>query len=331
MIMPSIQVVIGLILIILFYSLLASILMELIANFLSLRGKHLERAIKSILSSSDRNEELFDDFLKSPLYLQLSGRGYGKKSAPSYLSSHSFREILFSTINNRNDGDNFLDKIKNLPDHNLKNVLEQFLIDTNFDTNAFEAKVETWYNDVMDRASGWYTRNTQKFLLILGLGMAVSFNVDTISIFDKLLNASSSDLEQLVAIAEQVNDQQTTTTDTETVEAMNKEIYGHIEENLASLKNPLGIGWSGFVPTPDLLFWGLKVLGWLITAICISKGSPFWFDLLNKVIRFRGTGKLPQEKVPQPESVVAVTSIPSSKIGSNQHNSDVEMLDKPVG
>jgi hypothetical protein len=29
----------------------------------------------------------------------------------------------------------------------------------------------------------------------------------------------------------------------------------------------------------------------LITALAISLGNNFWFDLLNKFIRFRGTGK----------------------------------------
>ncbi|MFC2152018.1 hypothetical protein ACFLSE_05770 [Bacteroidota bacterium] len=38
-------------------------------------------------------------------------------------------------------------------------------------------------------------------------------------------------------------------------------------------------------------FWG-----YLLTALAISLGAPFWFDILNKVMKLRGTGK--KEEVP---------------------------------
>jgi hypothetical protein len=37
--------------------------------------------------------------------------------------------------------------------------------------------------------------------------------------------------------------------------------------------------------------------GWLLTAVAISLGAPFWFDLLNKFINIRAAGKLPEEKI----------------------------------
>ncbi|HEX8693619.1 MAG TPA: hypothetical protein VF746_14445 [Longimicrobium sp.] len=47
-------------------------------------------------------------------------------------------------------------------------------------------------------------------------------------------------------------------------------------------------------------FW-LKLLGVLLTAIAISLGAPFWFDLLNKVISIRAAGRSPEEKPKSPE------------------------------
>jgi hypothetical protein len=43
--------------------------------------------------------------------------------------------------------------------------------------------------------------------------------------------------------------------------------------------------------------WVLKVIGIAITALAISQGAPFWFDLLNKIIVIRSTVK-PREKSP---------------------------------
>ena len=318
--MPSLEVVIGLILILLFYSLLATIIMELIAGFLSLRGKHLERALKNILSSSDRNETLFNDFVKSPLYMQLSGRAYGKKSAPSYMSSKSFREILFNIIERKREGTDLVTKIKNLPDQNLSSVLTQLLEEADFDLDTFKGKIEDWYDDVMDRASGWYARNVQKILLVLGLAIAIAFNVDTIAVFNNLVNASPDDLEQLAIIAERVNQ----------TEATNNEIFEIINENLAEIQNPLGIGWTDdVIQNRDWSFWLLKALGWIITAICISKGTPFWFDLLNKIIRFRSSGNIPSTVVPKKGGGKKIPTMDRSKTDTNER--DKEVIEKPVG
>lgn len=50
----------------------------------------------------------------------------------------------------------------------------------------------------------------------------------------------------------------------------------------------------------NLPFLG-KVLGLLLTALAISLGAPFWFDLLNKVISIRGAGRSPEERPKAPE------------------------------
>src|ERR1700756_95186 len=46
----------------------------------------------------------------------------------------------------------------------------------------FQKNLEDWYNDAMDRVAGWYKRYTQKVLLIVGLLIAIAFNVNSISI-----------------------------------------------------------------------------------------------------------------------------------------------------
>jgi hypothetical protein len=41
--------------------------------------------------------------------------------------------------------------------------------------------------------------------------------------------------------------------------------------------------------------WTRKLLGWIITALAVSLGAPFWFDMLNKLVIVRSTIK-PQGK-----------------------------------
>lgn len=63
-----------------------------------------------------------------------------------------------------------------------------------------------------------------------------------------------------------------------------------VKQDIAQLSSTLGLGWdnipklSGFDKLKD---WSKRILGWIITAIALSMGAPFWFDLLRKVINIK--------------------------------------------
>jgi hypothetical protein len=40
----------------------------------------------------------------------------------------------------------------------------------------------------------------------------------------------------------------------------------------------------------------LLLLGWLITAGCLSMGAPFWFNLLVQLVNVRRSGVKPKEE-----------------------------------
>lgn len=146
------NVVIGLVLIFLLYSLFATTLLELLSSLLSLRGKHLEKALRNMLHSG--SDEVFDRFRDNPLYQQLGGRFVGKKSPPSYLTSEKFRSILFQAVGKGGDPAKLDEMIEQLPDGGLKSVLKQLRDEARGDLDNFKQQVELWFNDVMDRASG---------------------------------------------------------------------------------------------------------------------------------------------------------------------------------
>jgi hypothetical protein len=60
-----------------------------------------------------------------------------------------------------------------------------------------------------------------------------------------------------------------------------------------------GTNLSGVGGWVDQFYW--HSLGWLLTALAVSLGAPFWFDLLNKFIVVRSTVK-PKEKSPEEPS-----------------------------
>ena len=61
----------------------------------------------------------------------------------------------------------------------------------------------------------------------------------------------------------------------------------------------------GLTEVPKRDQWLTIALGWLITALAVSLGAPFWFDLLNKFVNIRASGKAPEEEPKPPKEVPA--------------------------
>ena len=177
----------------------------------------------------------------------------------------------------------------------------------------FRCHLENWYNDSMDRASGWYKKYTQNFLLAIGLILAILFNVDSITVgkklwFDKdarsgLISAAGSYVDKHTE-APKVPSQpgQSTLTRQELADQMKTTVQAFNDVSETYL---LPVGWHYslaeyryHVTHPDewqLIHILQQIAGWIITALALSLGAPFWFDLLNKFMVVRSTVK-PQEK-----------------------------------
>ena len=193
--------------------------------------------------------------------------------------------------------------IKNLPDQHLKDVVYQLLDEVEYNLDELPAKLESWYEDVMDRASGWYKRNVQKILIYVGLAIAVLFNADTVSIYNSLAKDPKASLE-VAALAKQYAGENDTiqplgAQEAKSVEELKLEIDNFVSTEIESLRDPLGIGWDNFSPMDAGPYgWFQKVLGWLVTALAISLGAPFWFDMLKRLVNIRNSGNVPAPAPP---------------------------------
>ena len=297
--MGMLQVVIGLIFVLLLLSLLATTVMELLASLLALRGKNLEKALRNMLAYTDKDEKLLAAFKENSLYKQL-GSKYGKsRRSPSYIKDESFQSILMEIILDGEGMDKLEAKIEELPDEDLKNVLKQFLRESDHNVEEFREKVKGWYNNVMDRASGWYRRYTQKILVGVGFLIAVIFNADTLAIYERL-ESDPDTLQKVVNLAEDFVDSKDTLAINAVAdpkfEASLDKLKGLVDNQIESVRSPLGLGWKNVVWEEvgwyDVL---TKLLGWIVTALAVSLGAPFWFDLLRKLVNIRSSGNKPEE------------------------------------
>ncbi len=247
---------------------------------------------------------------------------------PSYIPARTFALALIDILNK--DKFNGKTAIQNIEDF-LSSHHQQFannkavealltlLIDAQNDARREEEKLqklqanlENWYNDAMDRVSGWYKRYTQRVLLIVGLVLAIAFNVNSISIAH-LLWVDRDVREGMVSAATDylkdhpnppsANGQPAEpTTEKALVDRMESSVNA---VNEVTTKYLLPVGWrhtrfdyeKWWREDPSrMALEALVVLaGWLITAGALSLGASFWFDMLNKIMVVRNTVK-PQEK-----------------------------------
>ncbi len=206
-------------------------------------------------------------------------------------------------------------RLSTLGNPRVERVILTALDSANGDMVQLRRNIEDWFDGSMDRVSGWYKRHTQFWLLAIGVTLAVGGNVDTLGLA-QYLNDNKGAREILVAEAT------TAAKDSSTMHLSTEAV----SDKLDALKLP--IGWShipavgcnvhtvrltnpgvprdtivctrrtGFMPMSWDIFWmrvPSSTVGWLMTALAITFGAPFWFDVLNKFMVIRSTVK-PKEK-----------------------------------
>jgi hypothetical protein len=348
---------------------------------------------------------LYELFYNHPII-----KNYGQSdlfSKPSYIPDRNFSSILVDVIKNLDPANanvaasfqnvkQAFEQNKDKIEQEVADIISYYLNEAAGDLDVFKQKLQTWFNDTMDRVSGWYKRHTHYWLFGLGLGLALCLNVDTIAI-SNLLSKDQKAADQLATMgtAAAGNNQLSGKDSVITREALDT-----IRNNMRTVNTLLGLGWgdygrtdSGFIvrlkngkraakdyaaaaafftknkdsifqvltgyiapprdtaaktalaarPMPQdsatlallakaqkadsayarfnshadsltqLVFFDreikahkyrvytayvwyaltwTKLFGFLITAIAISLGAPFWFDLLNKLVSLRSTGKV---------------------------------------
>jgi hypothetical protein len=346
-----IEALIGLFLVFFLFSALCSAVNEwVVGQLIGLRSKTLAKGIARLLGKENAKQFFGLSIVKSLAGLDEHKAADKSKSPknPSYLSSHAFVDGLFELLARKSGGDltaiaGSVEKLlaavpkETVPipsispeDSNLEKILRN-LIGGAKDVSAARTNIEIWFNEGMERATGWYKRRVQWSLLGCAVVVTVLFNLDTLKVMRDLMNNSKLRA-ALVASAEQ-----TVKTSTDAGASTVQDI----EKKIKALQLPIGwgerlvvaggervkveAGWvfspidtvhfrkkffqkseEWYVPDSGTLGpplpWQSKFqlqkawLGWLITAIALSLGAPFWFDLMNKVINLRAAGRKPEEK-----------------------------------
>jgi hypothetical protein len=318
------DVAVGIILVFLISSLIASALREAVEAKVKARAVFLERGIHELLDGKS-GREFTKMFYEHPLIYSLFDGEYDAKesrrsggSLPTYIPARNFADAIIDlAVRGKTDGSTSASQstapitVQSLRQGalTLRNpgLTRAVLIATDHagdDLATASKNLQDWFDSSMERVSGWYKRRTYYWLLAIGFLMAGVLNINALRVGeglwqDKTLRES---LAQRAEAAGKNPDYQRSLVDS-AGRARN------LENTLADLRTlNLPIGWTEAArseaaarfSTGGGAVWFIVValLGWTLTALAISMGAPFWFDLLNKVIVIRSTVK-PREKSPE--------------------------------
>jgi hypothetical protein len=307
-----IETVIGLVFVYALFSLFASALQEMLATRMNRRGRLLEESLASMLDgarrhgwwwwrmlglfrvsvdgwgwvdrASPRNYPLTKEVLKHGLIWS----GMRDDRLPTAIDGDQFARALIEIFCRKaNDlvptADGFAKGIGlAVTKEEPQKALQSIVADASGDLDKIRQGLRVWFDTSQDRVTGWYQREVRKVLFCLGLVIAICFNLDSFHLARKIY--SDSALQERLAAAEQRYNTQATPT-----EQKNEDVKTVDELRLEITELGLPIGW----PAPQGYSYVVIIAGWIISAFAISLGAPFWFDLLNNVMRLRVAGPLP--------------------------------------
>jgi hypothetical protein len=293
----TLDVVIGLIFVYLLLAIICSTINEWIAGWLGDRSKTLATAIKQLLDqqpgSKDQTQSFLEQFYSHPLISGMMGPG---NTHPSYLPSRTFATAVMDITTAKKKGAITLADLEkaltdDLPEGNVKKVLLALTRNAGNDLNLAQRNIEEWFDDAMDRASGWYKRRTQLVIILIAILLTAFTNADTVKITHTLWTSPTLRA-TLVDKAKSRTESPQSAVEYNDKNNPLKPTLKPKQDELDALQSVLG--WS-HENISDWSKWPQRFIGWILTIAAVSLGAPFWFDLLKKLMNIRNAGQKPEK------------------------------------
>ncbi len=342
-----IEIAISLIFTYLMLSIVVCGIVEILNKWTRKRGKMLQQALEKVLNDP-ANKNWADMLYNHPL---IGGLKRDYKSLPHYISSNLFSSVILDLVINEGkdfiikqeeDGvikyiekandkeglDKFIKGINSLNESEFKTILKSFLIDSP-NVEALKTNIAKWFDEYMDRLTGWFKWDMKKLSLYVAIGLTVAFNIDSLGIIKEI---KKNDAVRAIMVADAERTLNSMKDVITTIKVANNETLSEtqlnvsadttdpvLSEDLTKIKGYLNrldilfyqyelpIGWpekKTFCKESSGLkcFWSYRkligfrtIIGWLITILALTLGAPFWFNALNSLVNMRNSGLIPQK------------------------------------
>ncbi|HEX8255124.1 MAG TPA: hypothetical protein VF846_18425, partial [Thermoanaerobaculia bacterium] len=258
--------------------------------------------LQALLDGNANVDKLFSD----PMLTSIMARGiFTKKARPlsvSYLPAERFSNALLGQFVSTAfaPSANIVAELAKLPPSGMRESLITLAQRAGGDRDRFLNLVEKWYDDTMERVSGWYKREAQIVIVLISIVLTIAVNVNTIKIIDQLYNDPVA-RDRVAAIADEWLEHNVKPLPggsvAKTPEQLSAE-YNSLLDKVDTTELPLwwksrtpGAWWKEFrAEIPHA--W----TGWLLSVIALSLGAPFWFDVLMRIANLRTNGPKPARR-----------------------------------
>jgi hypothetical protein len=312
--LDTLNVLIGLVTVYLAFGVACTAIVEAIAAWLGLRSGNLETAMRELFAGQlDPSTPFATAFYAHPLVQALSK---GRNGRPSYIPPEIVGQVVESLITANGTVASLAAAVNALPDtpdaNRIKGLLAALVAQTGEDAAAFRRAVETHFDAVMDRASGWFKRYAQNVALGASAVLVVGANVDTLELASSLASSPAART-KIVEIAQgQVRSAETAEKSTEEeIKAGTSEgglTLAKVREQSEAARAALDLAASnleaaglrfGWQESPSTVSgWLAKGAGLAVSLLAVSLGAPFWFSVLQGFMQVRAAGVSPREKKP---------------------------------
>jgi hypothetical protein len=231
-----------------------------------------------------------------------------RRSLPSYISSKSFADAVMDLVVPDKNGQTTMTAIEQIVETlpatmPFRQSLQALVKNADDDVSRFRTSVEKWYDDHMDRVSGWYKRYVAQITLAAGFIIVLLLNLNALSIGRTLYteNAVSTAVSTVAAKAT-------------TCSGVSQDCLANLEGQLSAAASAgLPVGWGtvracrepgtrcnwmdqrGIFSPYGGSGWQLVLVlvGFFIMIISLVPGSQFWFGLLSKIGTLTSAGPKP--------------------------------------
>jgi hypothetical protein len=169
--------------------------------------------------------------------------------------------------------------------------------------------LEGWFNDGMDRFTGWYKRWTRQICFGVAIVLVIFANADTLmlanrlardgALRDAIVSAADSATQKITAAESPA---QKLVLDLDKIQTARQQLLeeserlnlplGWIDPKVNGKEDPFAFERIPYTAGG----WVWKAVGLFVSALAVSLGAPFWFDTLSSFMNVRGAGKVPDTR-----------------------------------
>lgn len=305
-----------------------SAIQEIAANLMKWRAQTLEKGLAGLFLSDQFKNKLYGMPLVKGLHSPDMRGNLTRK--PSYIPSASLALAVLDLA--KQEGMNLTAAAASHATLRETEKLLQSIVRGATTLDDQRQRIEDWYNDSMSCVSGWYKRKAHAWIWIFSIILCLALNADSLTLGQKFWNDQTL-REAVIKEATEYVHNPANKPQTETVGSSPTEFdksLARIEDVQRKLPG-VPVGWCfaknpadtaatcwpnlsaplsldhGIPVSPKdprrvdghfVSWWFWKVIGIGLTALAVSQGAPFWFDLLQKAVNLRLAGTPPPTTPP---------------------------------